>query len=229
MKINQTLLLSTCLTGVLALLNAAPLNAAQEINPTQVMGVVISNQGLTRVSVEEDAITDVFVYPQELQNHLQLHQSGHVFIAPEGLNKPLYLTVMTKRGQTQDLKINVANKGPKPIILKAKAKPKPVSAEEIDSWFKEFSRGIVPLGFQTTTVKEHLKDIGSLTLQPLEAFCNATHEITLWTLSVRPGISHPVQINPADLCRNGEAAHVLASHLEPGASTKLLILKPIGD
>jgi TraK protein len=225
MKIN----LLQSVSSALILSYSGLLNAAQEINPTQVMGVVISNQGLTRVSVEEDSITDVFVYPQELQNHMQLHQSGHVFIAPEGLSKPLYLTVMTKRGQTQDLKINVANKNPKPIILKAKPKPKPVTAEEIDSWFNEFGRGIVPIGFQTMTVQESPRDTATLTLVPLEAFRNATHEITVYVLSLKADVSSSIPIDPASFCRNGEAAKVLASSLEPGASTKLLILKPLGE
>lgn len=221
MKIRKTLFLTACLPSLLY--------AAEVINPTQVMGVVISNQGLTRVSVEEDSITDVFVYPQELQNHMQLHQSGHVFIAPEGLTKPLYLTVMTKRGQTQDLKISVANKGPKPIILKAKAKPKQATADEIDSWFNEFGRGIVPIGFQTMTVQDQPRDTGAFALIPMEAFRNATHEMTVYALSLKADVNSSIPIDPASFCRNGEAAKVLASSLEPGVSTKLLILKPLGE
>ena len=90
--------------ALLGLLTASTACAALPLNDQQTLTVQVSKNSLTRVSVQDDVIQDIFVYPQLIQGQmvqdsLQLHKSGHVFIAPEGLNQSFYLTLMTGRGR----------------------------------------------------------------------------------------------------------------------------------
>ena len=100
-NMNKTSLIAGLLVSVM------PAYAAVPMNDQQVMEVSISGKGLTRLSVQGDVIQDIFVYPfmvGEVVTHesIQLHKSGHVFIAPDGFKGSFYLTVMTQKGQVQD-------------------------------------------------------------------------------------------------------------------------------
>jgi hypothetical protein len=113
---NKTSLIAGLLVSVM------PAYAAVPMNDQQVMEVSISGKGLTRLSVQGDLIQDIFVYPfmvGEVVTHesIQLHKSGHVFIAPDGMKEPFYLTVMTQKGQVQDLKLSPSIQKAAPLVL----------------------------------------------------------------------------------------------------------------
>ena len=113
---NKTSLFLLGMTGFVSAYAAVPMN------DQQVMEVSISGKGLTRLSVQGDVIQDIFVYPfmvGEVVTHesIQLHKSGHVFIAPDGLKGSFYLTVMTQKGQVQDLKLSPSLQKAAPLVL----------------------------------------------------------------------------------------------------------------
>lgn len=104
------------------LASAANVQATVPMNDQQVMEVSISNKGLTRLSVKEDVIQDIFVYPFMVgdvvaSESIQLHKSGHVFIAPDGIREPFYLTVITRKGHVQDLKLSPSVQKSAPLVL----------------------------------------------------------------------------------------------------------------
>ena len=107
---------------LLATTMAAHAHAGVPMNDNQVMEASISNKGLTRLSVKGDSIQDIFVYPFMIGNvvtgeSIQLHKSGHVFIAPDGIKEPFYLTVITQKGQVQDLKLSPVTQKSAPLVL----------------------------------------------------------------------------------------------------------------
>lgn len=109
-------------TVLLGLLQITQLHAALHLNDQKTLDIPIPKRGLTRLSVQDDVIQDIFVYPQMIegqavQESLQLHKSGHVFLAPESLSQPFYLTIMTQKGKVQDLKIIPGSHSSGPVIL----------------------------------------------------------------------------------------------------------------
>lgn len=119
----------------------------------RVLDIVVSDQGLTRISVQDSKIQDVFLHPSDVSQNIQLHKSGHVFLTPDGLQGPVFLTLITDRDQTQDLKIRF-QRGRKnaPIILtktpKKKTFQKPESmTQEGVLILKKFVEGKLPQGF----------------------------------------------------------------------------------
>jgi hypothetical protein len=123
--------------------------ASPTMNPAQILDVHISDKGMTRISVENQKIQDVFAHPANLQNNLTLHKSGHVFITPDGLVDSVYLTVITDQGETQDLKLSLKNKKPEPLILKESKKvSKTASNRDISQIVAVFVSGDIPVGFE---------------------------------------------------------------------------------
>lgn len=100
------------------------------LNPEKVLRLSIAKTGLTRLSVKKDKIQDIFVYPVEASNNVQLHKSGHLFLTPEGLQGPLSVTLITEVGHTQDLRLKFVAKNASPIYLEERTPlPAPVSLQ----------------------------------------------------------------------------------------------------
>jgi hypothetical protein len=87
--------------------------------------VSISEYGYTRVSIEDERITDVFVFPQE-SLQVRIHQQGYLIIAPNRSEassedeEPVYLsktqlTITGEHGTTQDFSLRLTGKAPEPV------------------------------------------------------------------------------------------------------------------
>ena len=76
----------------------------------------ISELGPTRLSMQDERIVDIFIYPENAAK-IVLHQSGSVFIVPNSDHKHVYLTVVGEAGSTQDLRMRFVFKQPVPILL----------------------------------------------------------------------------------------------------------------
>ena len=114
----------------------------------RVISVSVSQEGLSRISVDGQRIENVFAHPTSVNSSLHLHESGHLFISPAGLEGPVFLSVLTESGLTQDLKLSFISKAPAPIILKPKEETVKKDPQEIyRSYLKVFMRGGAPQGF----------------------------------------------------------------------------------
>lgn len=160
---NKTRLLNASLM----LLFAVHLNCAAHtpLNPAQVLEFPISKGGLTRISVENDGIEDIYAYPTEYADNISHHKSGHVFVVSDDLEGPFYVTLITKRGVAQDLKLIPKSKKTEPILLHFEETSTPAKVASLQDSCAEtlshFIGGIVPIGYTPTTVNEVSRGSGT--------------------------------------------------------------------
>jgi len=76
----------------------------------------VSNLGYTRINMEDEKITDVFVYPEESAK-VVLHNLGTVFVLQESRAEHVYLTLVGESGTIQDMRLKFSSKQPEPIKL----------------------------------------------------------------------------------------------------------------
>jgi hypothetical protein len=95
------------------------------LEPDQSLEVAISEYGYTRVSIEDERITDVFVFPQE-RMQVRIHQQGYLIIAPNPVEtnpeeeelmnyNNTQLTITGEHGTTQDFSLRLTGKAPEPV------------------------------------------------------------------------------------------------------------------
>ena len=99
-----------------------------QLNTNKSLAVTISESGYTRFSIEDERITDVFVYPQE-NIQVQIHQQGYLIIVPKTLDlnnsededipnpviEKIYVTITGEQGTTQDFSLFFTGKAPEPV------------------------------------------------------------------------------------------------------------------
>ena len=95
----------------------------RNLDEMRVIEVPISQEGLTRIKVQEDRILHVFGNAGEYVLETDENQ-GQIFIRPkaseEGTSiKPISLTLTTEAGHTQDLRLIPKHQAPEAIILKS--------------------------------------------------------------------------------------------------------------
>ena len=166
-------------------------HGAIPMNDQQVMEASISNKGLTRLSVKGDIIQDIFVYPFMIGNvvtseSIQLHKSGHIFIAPDGIKEPFYITVITQKGQVQDLKLSPAVQKTAPLVLvlpSPEENPHDVAKESkivLEKHLLSALQGIPPRGFITGS----LEDVPPLDMGDLKGALSAVYTLGRERLAV---------------------------------------------
>lgn len=186
---------------------------------SEVLIMSISNRGLTRLSVHKDPIQDILVYPFDLDDHIQLHESGNVFIVGDGLSRPFSLTLITRSGVAQDLSLTITSKDPAPIVLDVEA-PK-ITQELIQAWLFDFRKGFVPSGFWRVAVDQNFRRGEQLKAVPQRSWRKGNALITQYT--VKSHLSEAVTCNPESYVSSEEAGVFTKSTLNPGEATSLFI------
>lgn len=140
------------------------------LNPSEVLEFPISKTGMTRITIDNDGIEDIYAYPTEYGDNISHHKSGHIFVVAESLNGPLYVTLITKRGAVQDLKLIPKSKNVEPILLtfeNAESRFQQ-SQEDAGTILASFVQGIVPKGFYAITVDEVSREhVGKSSLEAI--------------------------------------------------------------
>ena len=111
-------------TPALALLTLSFLetsaNAAilRTLDDSKSIEISISKENLTRITVKDDRVTNVFGITGEYVLEAD-EELGQVFIRPIGheINKPIHLTLTTEKGHTQDLRLIPKDQAPTALIL----------------------------------------------------------------------------------------------------------------
>lgn len=172
----------------------ANVQATVPMNDSRVMEISVSNKGLTRLSVKGDVIQDIFVYPfmvgdAATDESIRLHKSGHVFIAPDGIKQLFYLTVITRKGHVQDLKLSPAVQKAAPLILTL-----PVPEENPVDTTKAFRKvlekhlltalqGITPPGFMPVPVNEvTVRQKDHLKIVPVTVYRSPRYRLSVFDL-----------------------------------------------
>jgi hypothetical protein len=192
---------------------------SHSMQSSEVLKMIISNRGLTRLSVQKDPIQDILVYPFELDDHIQLHESGNVFIVGDGLSKPFSLTLITRSGLAQDLSVTTTSKDPVPLVLESET-PK-ITQELIQAWLSDFRKGFVPSGFVRVNVDPTIRRGEQLKAVPQKAWRKEGALITQY--NVKSPLSEPVTCNPESYSSSEEAGTFTKSTLNPGEITSLFI------
>lgn len=81
--------------------------------------LVVAKTGYSRLFMEDERITDVFVYPQEALQ-VRIHNQGYLIIVPStqsdnASKEKVYLTITGEQGTTQDLSLRFTGKNPEPV------------------------------------------------------------------------------------------------------------------
>jgi hypothetical protein len=200
---------------------------AYTIDSSQVLKVEIANKGLTRLSVEKDKIQDFFVFPEMPEDDLTLHESGNMFITGERLASTLYLTVITSKGETQDLEIKTTNKPASPVLLKMPLKEQPVSEQEISSWLSDFEKGFIPASFKGIPCEEKPRQTNLFKAFPFKSWKNKSHKVTLYSISSL--IDEPLRIDAERITKSGEASLLTYPDLKPGEQAYLYIISKVNN
>src|SRR3990167_7156559 len=101
MNLKHTFILSLFFLLTLSAVKAALI---QTLDESRVIEVPISKEDLTRITVQEDRIRNVFGVTGEYVLETDEDQ-GQIFIRPTDLEKPFSLTLTTEKGRTQDLRL----------------------------------------------------------------------------------------------------------------------------
>lgn len=204
----------------LLLFAALPLyGESHSIKPSEVLKMSISNRGLTRLSVSKDPIQDILVYPFDLDDHIQLHESGNVFIVGDGLSKPFSLTLITRSGIAQDLSLTSTSKDPTPIVLESEA-PK-ITQELIQAWLSDFRKGFVPNDFKSIAVDKKCRGREHLKAVPQRAWRKGDVLVTQYI--VKSTLEEAVTCIPESYSSSEEAGVFTKSTINPGETTSLFI------
>jgi type-F conjugative transfer system secretin TraK len=134
----------------------------RNLDEARVIEIPISQEGLTRIKVQDDRILHVFGNAGEYVLETDENQ-GQIFIRPkpseEGTNSPISLTLTTEEGHTQDLRLVPKHQAPEAIILKSdnalkkeiereKLSFAPLFREEIEGLMQALQEGRIPLGYK---------------------------------------------------------------------------------
>ncbi|MBL8676051.1 MAG: type-F conjugative transfer system secretin TraK [Alphaproteobacteria bacterium] len=149
----------------------------KNLDELRVIQVPISQEGLTRIKVQEDRILHVFGNAGEYVLETDDNQ-GQIFIRPrlseeEASIKPISLTLTTEGGHTQDLRLIPKHQAPEAIILKSdnalkhelekdpfngdpfngkKLSSAPIFHEEVEGLMQALQEERIPLGYKETPI-----------------------------------------------------------------------------
>lgn len=211
----------------------APAAEALVLNDQKVLEVSIGHRGLTRLTVQGDAIENVLVHPVHLGEGLQA-QGGHVFMAPEGRQDPFYLTVMTRKGVIQDLRVRVVSGEGHPVILTA---PAPVQKQEplreetrliLEGQMLAFLQGHVPAGFRKMRADVPVRRVSGMTLTGEGVWVLGRAAVLVYQAE-NPS-NRPVVLPVQDLFQEGDQA-ITADRavLMPQGKARVIVVRLRGD
>lgn len=142
------------------------------LNDLHVIKATISHQGLTRITVKDDRILNVFGITGEYVLETDEDQ-GQIFIRPMGAGSlnPISLTLTTEKGYTQDLRLAPMDKAPEALILQAEeasneglAKKKAqsiASLGEIESLIQACQEERIPVDYRSMPLDIVPKKVGT--------------------------------------------------------------------
>ncbi len=150
----------------LSFLGISSTHAAQvkTMDELRAIDVSISGQDLTRITVKEDRILNVFGNTGDYVLETDDSQ-GQIFIRPtqQDNKKPFSLTLTTEKGRIQDLRLIPNDQAAEAIVLKPtedmnerlKEKRALISRGEVESLFEACRAGRIPLGYKQAPLNLH--------------------------------------------------------------------------
>lgn len=252
--------LKTLKTRALAGMMLATITGARAetaLNPETVLAFSISKEGLTRISIRDDGIEDIYAYPTAYADNIIYHPSGHAFVAGEGLEGPFYVTLITRQGIAQDLKLIPKAKEAEPILLSLGpprleqarlGQTRLGQARSGQTGFGgaptlplrdvyarilgQFAQGIVPEGFVPVPANEATRSAEDVEAILEVAWQSGNYRILAFTVhnesNNRIALDHP-KIHEALWGKGDLASCFYRPVLNPRKSAKLYVIQPVTE
>lgn len=218
--INKIGIISLCFLGMA--------QAQISMNTLEVLNFQIARDGITRIAIENDEIDDVYVYPVQFSDNVKIHKTGHVFVVSDQMTKPVHLTLITKRGAAQDIKISPSNKSPEPIILKSEAlanQPKD-ELDQVNLILEKFIQGIRPSEFYVIDVEEASRSQGNVSCVVDNAYQHGSIRVVVY--SVKNESNDTVALDNRLFWGQGDFAVAFdRSQLDSSETAKLYVIQKI--
>lgn len=211
---------------VLLLMTGQMVSAHTVLDPSQVLTFPVSKDGLTRISIDQDGIEDIY-YPTDFADNIQHHKSGHVFVMADDVDGPIYLTIITKRGIAQDLKLTPTRKTAEPILLKYETQEirEQDVQDQTTELLKSFIQGIIPAGFYPIEIGETSRSAGSVVGVLSQAYQNSKVRVLVFDIKSESGKQ---ALNSQALWTEGDLALAFDQpHVEEGQSAKLFVIQQV--
>lgn len=216
------------------------------LDETKVVEAVISRQGLTRITVQRDRIVNVFGVSNECVLEADEDQ-GQVFIRPTGPGafKPIYLTLTTEKGHTQDLRLIPKDQPPEALILqenedlkaellKEKRQQILLTRDEIENLFQACQEERIPLGYKivplelTTLAYSKGTPLGSCPLLIREI---KGERLRALTYEIKNTSKTPLVLSPQDFSKTVHAKEsdliailMIKKTINPGEGTRVYVI-----
>jgi hypothetical protein len=201
------------------------------LNSGEVLEFPISKTGMTRITIENDGIEDIYAYPTEYGDNISHHKSGHIFVVAEGLNGPLYVTLITKRGSVQDLKLIPKPKQIEPIVLSSKDTEMNLHRVQDDAAtiLGNFVQGIIPKGFYVIPIDEVSRShLGKNLLEAIVESAYQNEHYRVLVFKVKNVSSEQITLDNRVLWEAMDLASAFdQSQLNPQQSGKLFVIQTI--
>lgn len=201
------------------------------LNSGEVLEFPISKTGMTRITIENDGIEDIYAYPTEYGDNISHHKSGHMFVVAEGLNGPLYVTLITKRGAVQDLKLIPKSKKAEPIVLSSENAEMNLQKIQDDAAtiLGSFVQGITPKGFYAITIDEVSREhVGKNSLEAIVESAYQNEHYRVLVFKVKNVSSEQITLDNRVLWEAMDLASAFdQSQLNPEQSGKLFVIQNV--
>jgi hypothetical protein len=198
------------------------------LNPGEVLEFPISKTGMTRITIDNDGIEDIYAYPTEYGDNISHHKSGHIFVVAESLNGPLYVTLITNRGAVQDLKLIPQSKNAEPILLTFEnAETRFQQSQEVaGTILASFVQGIVPKGFYAITVDEVSREhVGKSSLEAIVESAYQNEHYRVLVFKVKNGGQEQITLDNRVFWEARDLASAFDQpQLNPEQSGKLFVI-----
>lgn len=196
---------------VLMALSATTESNAIVMIPNQRLELSVAREGMTRITVENDGIDDIYVFPEEYGENIQKHASGHLFVVGEGVTEPVSLTIITRRNIVQDLHLTFKSQKSEPIILTYSDPESKIKEDKskISKIMKSFLVDQVPSGFLRGQPHEVSRSRGDLEATAIASYRN--HEYVVTEFIVKNHAQKKISLHPATMWSEGDLALVFNS------------------
>jgi hypothetical protein len=171
-------------------------HAQHVLNSSELLELAIAKEGMTRISIEGDEIEEVFAYPSDAMEGIQKH-ANHMFLVGENIYEPIYMTLITRGGMTQDIRITSKGGRPHAISLKSpqKSEGKNSSEDGLVSILQSFLSNHIHPDFRSVPVIESSRSSGGIEATAVHAY--ESHRYRITEFIVKNTANKTVTLNPS--------------------------------
>ena len=188
------------------------------LNSKELLELTVAKEGMTRISVDGDEIDEIFAYPSDVMDGVQKH-TNHIFLVGEHISEPIYMTLITRNGVTQDLRITSKSGRPRAISLKSpqETEGKNNTEDELVDILKNFLSNHVPTNFKSISVIESSRNVGGIEATAIHTY--ESHKYRITEFIVKNTTNKTILLNPSMIWDEGDCAVVFVDEALGGYET----------